>query len=100
MSLTEDDVKKISKLAHLTLSNEQATKFTSELTSVLGYVRQLEKIDVTNVEPTSHVHGATNFFREDIVQEPMSPEEGLQNAPDKSGHFIRVPIIIEQGVES
>ncbi len=99
MSLTEEDVKKISKLAHLTLSDEEAKKYTSELASILGYIQQLETFNVTDVEPTSHVHGATNFFRQDIAQEPLSVQEGLKNAPDRSGNFIRVPIIIEQGTE-
>lgn len=99
MSLTEDDLKKLSKLAHLNLNEEQLKRFPGELTSILGYMDQLTQIDVSGVEPMSHVHGSTNFFREDVVVEPMTSQEGLKNAPDRSGNFIRVPLIIEQGTE-
>lgn len=100
VSLNEDDVKKIASLSNLVFTPEKLSKFTGELASILGYVQQLEKINVSNVEPTSHAHGATNFFREDVVETSMPVEEGLQNAPDRSGRFIRVPIIIEQSTEN
>jgi aspartyl-tRNA(Asn)/glutamyl-tRNA(Gln) amidotransferase subunit C len=97
--LNEDDVAKIAKLSALKLSPEQVTKYTHELSNILGYMDNLNKINVDNVKPTSHVHGSTNFFREDKAQQPLSIEEGLNNAPDRSGRFIRVPIIIEQSTE-
>lgn len=96
---TEDDVKKIAKLSFLELSPEEISKFTKELAAVFGYVQKLQAYDVSQVQPTSHVHGSTNFFREDKVEPSMSTAEGLQNAPDRSGNFIRVPIIIEQSGE-
>jgi aspartyl-tRNA(Asn)/glutamyl-tRNA(Gln) amidotransferase subunit C len=97
--LNEDDVAKIAKLSALNLTPEQLKKYTSELSNILGYMDNLNKIDVTNVKPTSHVHGATNFFRDDVAKQSMPIEEGLSNAPDRSGRFIRVPIIIEQSTE-
>jgi aspartyl-tRNA(Asn)/glutamyl-tRNA(Gln) amidotransferase subunit C len=97
--LTEELVAKTAKLSALNLSADEQKKFTSELQSILGYMENLNKIDVSAVAPTSHVHGATNFFREDVAQESMSIQEGLQNTPDRSGRFIRVPIIIEQNTE-
>ena len=100
VSLTEDDVKKIAVLSNLNVAPNELSPFTAELSSILGYVQQLEKVDVASIEATSHAHGATNFFREDVVQEPLAPEEGLKNAPDRSGRFIRVPIIIDQNTES
>jgi aspartyl-tRNA(Asn)/glutamyl-tRNA(Gln) amidotransferase subunit C len=48
----------------------------------------------------SHVHGSKNIFREDVVEPSMPTEEGLSNAPDRSGRFFRVPIIIEQNGEN
>lgn len=100
MSLTEDDVKKIASLANLTFSPEELSRFTNELSSIFGYVEQLQKIDVSNIEPTSHVHGATNFFRPDVVEPSLPIEDGLSNAPDRSGRFIRVPIIIDQSADN
>lgn len=98
--LSDDEVKKIAKLAHLTLDDSEIKKFSRELSSILDYIQELQKIDVSAVEPTSHVHGSTNIFREDVVKPSLDGEEGLKNAPDRSGRFIRVPIIVEQGVEN
>jgi aspartyl-tRNA(Asn)/glutamyl-tRNA(Gln) amidotransferase subunit C len=97
--LTEELVAKTAKLSALTLSPDEQKKFTNELQNILGYMENLNQIDVSQVAPTSHVHGATNFFRDDIAQESLSIQEGLQNTPDRSGRFIRVPIIIEQNTE-
>ena len=98
-NLTEALVLKTAKLSALNLSPTQVTKYTQELQSILGYMENLNKIDVSGVQPTSHVHGSTNVFREDVAEEPLSIQEGLQNTPDRSGRFIRVPIIIEQSSE-
>ena len=97
--LTEELVAKTAKLSALNLSPEQQKKYTEELQSILGYMENLDKIDVSKVAPTSHVHGATNFFREDVAQDSLSIKDGLSNTPDTSGRFIRVPIIIEQNTE-
>lgn len=100
MSLSDSEVRKIAKLANLNLTDQQVEKFTHELNGVFSYVENLNKIDVSAVEPTSHVHGSTNFFREDINVNPMPVEDGLRNTPDRSANYIRVPIIIDQSVEN
>ena len=97
--LNEDDIEKLAKLASLKITEEQRKKYTSELSNILNFMADLNKIPVENVAPTSHVHGSTNFFRDDVAQPSMDIKDGLQNAPDKSGRFIRVPIIIDQNTE-
>ena len=112
--ISEDDIKKLAALARLELDEAFTTVVTKHLSSLLGYVQRLNDIDTTGVEPMSHVHGAFNVLREDVVQplgsvpEPialgpstvpaqqMLPAEALlDNVPDHSGRFIRVPLIVE-----
>lgn len=95
--ISDDDVKKIAKLAYLYVSDAENKSLTGELNSILGYVEQLSKVDVSGVEPLSHVHGSTNVLREDVTQPSMDNAAGLSNAPDRSGRFIRVPIVVGQG---
>lgn len=95
--INETDVKKIAKLAHLYVSDSEASVLTGELNAILGYVEQLNKIDVSSVSPLSHVHGAVNVLRPDEVEPSMDNAKALTNAPDKSGRFIRVPLVIGQG---
>ena len=98
--LSKEEVLKIADLAHLTCEGEELEQLTKEFNAILEYVQQLEKVDVSDVEAMSHVHGSTNIFREDESKETLSTEEVLKNAPDSSGTFIKVPLVIEQGTES
>ena len=93
--LNDDDVRKIAKLAHLTLTEDEVKQYGQQLSSILDYVRALEKIDVSTVEAMSHVHGVTNVMREDAVEPPLDTMQAMQNAPDHSGRFFRVPLIVE-----
>ncbi len=88
-------VEHIAGLARLSLSGEEKEAMVSDLTNILHYVEKLEKLDVSKVEPTSHVLNLTNVTREDQPRPSMPVEEALSNAPDKSGNFYRVPRIIE-----
>ncbi len=97
--IDENDVNKIAKLAYLIVSPAEKVRLQKELNSIMEYVNKLESADVSNVKPMSHVLGSTNVFREDVCATSLSNEEALKNAPDKSGRFIKVPIIIDQGGE-
>lgn len=94
--LDREEVLKIARLAHLSLSEDEITGYLSELNSILQYIEKLNAIDVKGLEPMSHVHGSVNVFRADEVTSPLPIEETLRNAPDVFGRFIRVPIIIDQ----
>ena len=97
--ITKELLLKIAKLAHLRVKDAEVEEFRSNLSSIFDYMSQLEKIEVKDVAPMSHVLGATNVFRKDEVIEGLSIDDVQKNAPDTSGRFIRVPIIIEQGGE-
>ena len=63
--VSADDVRKIAKLAALYLSPDEVEKFTGELNSIFSHVEALRSVDVSSVEPMSHVHGSLNVFRVD-----------------------------------
>lgn len=94
--MNEEDVKKLAHLARLEISPAEAVAAAEKLGSILNYVKQLDKVNVEGVEPMSHVQGVRNVFRADEVKPSLEIEQALMNAPDRSGRFIRVPIIIEQ----
>lgn len=79
-------IKEVEKLAHLCklkLTDEEAVKFKDELNEILGYVEQLQDIDVSNFEPTSQVTGLRNVTRPDVeVDYGVSAKELLSNAPE------------------
>lgn len=85
----------LSRLARLSLSEEEKRLFASQLDSILNYMGKLNELDTANVEPTSHVISMNNVVRDDLQKPSLSREEALKNAPDKTDKFFRVPRIIE-----
>jgi len=95
MKITREQVEYVAHLARLRLSPEEAEKFTSQLDQILVYFEKLNRLDTSQVEPTSHPIPMVNAFREDLVKSSIDVEEALANAPDKEGNFFKVPKIIE-----
>ena len=94
MSVTIKDVEHIAELARLEFNENEKQKLTHELNEILNYVKKLDELDTSNVEPLSHVIELNNVFRDDVVQPSISPEEALKNAPAKKDTFFRVPKVI------
>jgi aspartyl-tRNA(Asn)/glutamyl-tRNA(Gln) amidotransferase subunit C len=96
MALSREEVRRIAALARLRLSSGEEERLAGELSAILDYVRQLEELDVSGVEPMTHALAAGETpFREDAVVPGLSPEEALANAPARSGTCFQVPRIIE-----
>ncbi len=96
MALSGEEVRRIAALARLRLSPGEEERLAGELSAILDYVRQLEELDVSDVEPMTHALAAGETpFREDAVAPGLSPEEALSNAPARSGTCFQVPRIIE-----
>jgi aspartyl-tRNA(Asn)/glutamyl-tRNA(Gln) amidotransferase subunit C len=93
--LSHDDIKKLAKLASLSLTDPEIENLKGDLNSILDYMQKLEQVNVTNVEPMSHVHGLTNVFRADKVAEHINPKLVKENAPEMHEGFFKVPLIIE-----
>ncbi len=94
MSITIQDVEQIAKLARLEFTREEKEKLTHQMNQILTYMEKLNEVDTTNVEPLSHVIELNNVFREDVVRPSSSRQEMLQNAPDHTEEFFKVPKVI------
>ena len=93
--ISSDEVKKLARLARLSLQSEEIQKFTKDIGSVIEHVEALKQISVDSIEPLTHVSDQTNIFREDKVANSLPADLALKNAPDTSGQFFRVPLIKE-----
>lgn len=93
--LTRDDVLKLARLARLQLTDEEVESFRQEISEVLGYVKQLDDVDVTGLEPTSQVTGLKNVMREDeVIDYGVSPKDLLKLAPKTQDGHIKVKRMI------
>jgi aspartyl-tRNA(Asn)/glutamyl-tRNA(Gln) amidotransferase subunit C len=95
MKLTLEEVRHISKLSRLSLSEEEAELYATQLSNVIDYVEQLNGLDTSSINPTSHVIPLDNVMADDVLRLSLSRGEALRNAPDATEKFYRVPKIIE-----
>jgi aspartyl-tRNA(Asn)/glutamyl-tRNA(Gln) amidotransferase subunit C len=99
MALTEKDVRYVSDLAHLELTEEEVKKFLPQIDSILDYMQKLNELDTTHVEPMAQVTypAAENpSVRSDVPRKTFTQEEALSNAPDPSTDCFKVPQVIEK----
>ena len=94
--ITRQDVEHVAELARLDLTAEEKDQFIAQLNNILTYIEKLGELDTTDVEPTSHVIPMANVFRDDAVQPSLERDLALQNAPQESHFFFKVPRIIEE----
>lgn len=95
MSLTINDVRRISDLARIGLSEESAQTLMSELNNILSMVEQIQSVNTEGVEPMPHPFGGSQRLRTDDVTEHNRRQENMQNAPDEMDGLFLVPKVIE-----
>lgn len=95
MAITKDTIKYVANLARIELDDKELEQFTAQLDRILEYVHKLKDLDVSKLEPTSHVLDMKNVYREDIVKKSLPVEDVLKNAPSREGNLFKVQKIIE-----
>ncbi|CAN5679284.1 Asp-tRNA(Asn)/Glu-tRNA(Gln) amidotransferase subunit GatC [soil metagenome] len=98
MAITKEDIKKIAKLAHLEITEEEVALYTPQMAEIVAYVEQLNELDTENIEPAigglTPEGEATQTRREDVPHKSLGQELALDQAPLAShGHF-RVPKVL------
>jgi len=92
------DVRKVAKLAHLEITDEEVELYTPQMADIVHYVEQLNELNTENVEPAiggfTPEGEATFAVREDLAVESLDQRAALDQAPAaKEGHF-RVPKVL------
>ncbi len=93
-SITLEDVRGVAKLARLDLPADSIARLAVQLESILDYVAQIQKVDMTGIQPMAHAVPLHNVFRDDVVEPSLPLEKVLQNAPETDGPFFKVPKVI------
>ncbi len=94
MTITQETVQHVAKLARLELTEAEAEKYTRELAGILTWVEQLNELDLSQIDvPMTLEHRVS--FREDEAQRRFQRDDLLKNAPEAEDGFFRVPRILE-----
>jgi aspartyl-tRNA(Asn)/glutamyl-tRNA(Gln) amidotransferase subunit C len=94
MIFTKTDVLKVAKLARLSLTEEEISRYQKDLERILGFIEQLQEVDVSSCIPMSHAGKVSLPLREDIVVEALGRECVKSSAGYEDG-LVRVPKIID-----
>jgi aspartyl-tRNA(Asn)/glutamyl-tRNA(Gln) amidotransferase subunit C len=95
MSVDAATVKRIGRLARIRVEEGEVEKYQSEINAILGFVAQLEEVDVEDVEPMTSVTPMILRRRDDVVTDGGYPEKVVANAPLTEDNFFMVPKVIE-----
>jgi len=88
--ITKKELRRIAKLARLSITKNEEERFTKELSSILNYVEKLKEADVSGVEPTSHPFGVENVMRSDKNQKLAASKRLLELAPETKDGYLKV----------
>jgi aspartyl-tRNA(Asn)/glutamyl-tRNA(Gln) amidotransferase subunit C len=94
MQLSKEEVKKLSELCRIQLTEAEIEKFQTELTSVLNYAAELQKVDTTGVEEISQVTGLTNVLRDDRERQSELRDAILERFPERKDDFLKIKSIL------
>ncbi|MFN4143159.1 Asp-tRNA(Asn)/Glu-tRNA(Gln) amidotransferase subunit GatC [Aestuariivirga sp.] len=95
MSVDQGTVKRVARLARLKVSEEDVPRLAGELNSILGWIEQLNAVDVSNVEPLTSVVSMKMKMRNDEVTDGHYPAKIVANAPAQEDAFFMVPKVVE-----
>ena len=94
MSLSRQEVERVSLLARLRLSDAELDTMTAQLGQVVDYVAQLSELNTQDVAPMAHAIEVSNVFRADEVRPSLDRSEALANAPHHDDQFYLVPAVL------
>lgn len=95
MSVTKDDVRKVARLSRIAVPEEKLESLAGELTGIMGWIEQLNEVDIDGVEPMTSVVEAKLPLRDDVVTDGGIQDQVLANAPKSDEGFFVVPKSVE-----
>jgi aspartyl-tRNA(Asn)/glutamyl-tRNA(Gln) amidotransferase subunit C len=89
-------IDKLANLARLEFNDSEKEAIKKDLSKILSYVEKLNEIDTTGVEPLIHISDEVNVLRDDVVEETITQQEALKNAPDKNSDYFKIPKVLDK----
>jgi aspartyl-tRNA(Asn)/glutamyl-tRNA(Gln) amidotransferase subunit C len=94
MSLTRQEVEKVSLLGRLLLTSEELDLMTTQMGQIVAYVESLAELDTSDVEPMAHALEISNVFAEDQLRPSLDRADAFANAPRHDREFFLVPAVL------
>ena len=95
MSIDKDTAARVANLARISIPDEELENVAKELSNILGFMEQLNEVNVDNVEPMTSVTPTVLKKRTDVVNDGNQQSKVLSNAPDTREGFFAVPKVVD-----
>ena len=95
MSIDKDTVKHISKLARISLDENNVESLSKDLTSIMKFIENLNKLNTDKTAPLTSIINASLKSRKDEVTDGKIRDQILKNSPEKNDEFFVVPKVLE-----
>lgn len=92
--IDEKDLEKIANLARLSITEDEKKIYPKQLSQVMDYFEQISRINTEGVEPLVTPTDIVQHLRADKAVEWDGAEIAVSNAPEKSGHLLKVPPVV------
>ena len=95
MSIDIETARKVAHLARIKVEDDALPALASEFNTILGFIEQLQEVDVDGIEPMVSVTPMRLKRRTDVVTDGDQQAAVLANAPDAREGFFAVPKVVE-----
>ena len=95
MSIDKDTAARVANLARISIPDEELENVAKELSNIIGFMEQLNEVNVNNVEPMTSVTPTVLKKRTDVVNDGNQQSKVLSNAPDTREGFFAVPKVVD-----
>jgi aspartyl-tRNA(Asn)/glutamyl-tRNA(Gln) amidotransferase subunit C len=95
MSVDQNTVRRIARLARIAIADEDVPPLQGELNAILAFVEQLNEVDIEGIEPMTSVTPMPMKKRRDAVTDGGYPDKIVANAPATEDNFFLVPKVVE-----
>lgn len=95
MSIDTDTAARVAKLARIKVEDDALPALAAEFNTILGFIEQLNEVDVDGVAPMTSVTPQRLKRRADVVTDGNQQDKILANAPDAREGFFAVPKVVE-----
>ena len=94
MKIDKKTTLKIAKLTRVKIEDDEITELSSQLSSILDWVEQLNEVNTDNIEPLSNVSVSELPLRKDKEANENKSDDVLSNAPEKLENYFVVPKVV------
>lgn len=95
MSIDTETARRVAKLARIKVEEADLPELANEFNAIMGFIEQLNEVDVDGIEPMTSVTPQRLKRRADVVTDGSQAAAVLKNAPDAREGFFAVPKVVE-----